>query len=82
MYGALCKRGFALIFCENGNALSVKNFTDPGSCKKTWASQFEKCEFKYYIDFWLYSASIFCRTNKLQICKQIIVDLIFQLFEY
>ena len=47
MYGVLCKRGFALLFCENGNALSAKNYTNPGSCKKAWASQFEKGEFKY-----------------------------------
>ena len=47
MYGVLCKRGFALLFCENGNALSAKNYTNPGSYKKAWASQFEKGELKY-----------------------------------
>ena len=47
MYGVLCKRGFALLFCENGNDLSAKNYTNPGSCKKAWTFQFEKGEFKY-----------------------------------
>ena len=65
MCGAICERCFALLFCEHGNASSAKNYTNPGSCKKEWAYQFEKGEFISYIDFWLYSASNVCCTNKL-----------------
>ena len=42
MYGAICKRGFALLFCEAGNPATAKNYQNPGSRKKAWSPQFDK----------------------------------------
>ena len=42
MYGAICKRGFALLFCEAGNPATAKNYQNPGSRKKACSLQFDK----------------------------------------
>ena len=47
MYGVICKRGFVLLFCEAGNTVIARNYQNPGSCKKAWATLFEKG--KYFL---------------------------------
>ena len=42
MYGAICKRGFALLFCEAGNPVTARNYQNPGSRRKAWSIQFDK----------------------------------------
>ena len=42
MYGVICKRGFVLLFCEAGNPVIARNYQYPGSCKKAWATEFER----------------------------------------
>ena len=50
MYGALCKRGFALLFCEAGNPATAKNYLNPGSHRKAWSMQFDKGKTKFFIE--------------------------------
>ena len=49
MYGAICKRGFALLFCEAGNPATAKNYQNPGSRKKAWSLQFDKGKLSVFI---------------------------------
>ena len=49
MYGAICKRGFALLFCEAGNPATAKNYQNPGSRKKVWSLQFDKGKSSVFI---------------------------------
>ena len=42
MYGVICKRSFVLLFCKAGNPVIARNYQYPGSCKKAWATEFER----------------------------------------
>ena len=50
MYGAICKRGFALLFCEAGNPATAKNYLNPGSRRKAWSMQFDKGKSTAFIE--------------------------------
>ena len=49
MYGVMLKRGFALLFCELGNNSDALNYRNPGSCKKCWATKFEKDKYFCFV---------------------------------
>ena len=49
MYGVMLKRGFALLFCELGNNSDALNYRNPGSCKKCWATKFEKGKYFCFV---------------------------------
>ena len=42
MYGVIYKRSFVLLFCKAGNPVIARNYQYPGSCKKAWATEFER----------------------------------------
>ena len=58
MYGIILKRGFALLFCESGNNSDALNYSNPGSCKKCWATKFEKGKYFCFV-YIVYSIIMF-----------------------
>ena len=56
MYGAICKMGFALLFCEAGNPATARNYKNPGSRRKAWCMQFDKGKSIYIVDSFVYNA--------------------------